>query len=72
MREMKAPPWETRPISRRCEKRDKYDRPCGKLSSHAYKAMGAGWMSLCPEHAEKHLTYCEHINALISQGETVI
>lgn len=27
---------------------------CGKRATHAYPAMGGGYMSLCQEHAKKH------------------
>ena len=31
---------------------------CGKPTTHAYPAMGGGYMALCTEHAQKHLRYC--------------
>lgn len=44
---------------------------CDKPTTHAYPAMGGGWMALCARHAQKHLKHGGAISTddLIRRGE---
>lgn len=72
-----SPAWKTAPISCTCEVtmdmkhqllKGKY---CDKPTTHAYPAMGGGWMALCARHAQKHLKHGGAISTdeLIKRGE---
>jgi len=64
-------PWRTAPISRTCEFHGS-GTPCGKLSLWAYRAMGGGWMSMCPEHGEKHRSISHTLRHLVMEGEILL
>jgi hypothetical protein len=64
------PEWRTAPISSTCEFHD--GGFCGNPTTHAYPAMGGGWMSLCYEHAQQHLPQIQPITELFLAGETII
>ena len=66
--------WKTAPISCTCE----VGMPpylCDKPTTHAYPAMGGGWMALCARHArhaQKRIKYggAVSVDELIRNGET--
>jgi hypothetical protein len=71
MREEKQ--WVTRPINQQCEVMVR-GRFCGMPTTHAYPAMGGGWMSLCHHHAQKHIgdSGTQSLTELFRGGETLI
>jgi hypothetical protein len=65
--------WRTAPISATCQVLlfVSPDRFCGQPTTHAYPAMGYGWMALCEQHAIKHLPDCWPLQKLLAEGETL-
>lgn len=64
--------WKTEPISCTCEVLRPYAGVlCDKPTTHAYPAMGCGWMALCARHAQKHIKHGGAIptDELILRGE---
>lgn len=55
----------------RLNKSDKVIQYCDKPTTHAYPAMGGGFMALCFRHAQKHLKHGGAISTdeLIRRGE---
>lgn len=69
--------WKTAPISCTCEvlaggsNKALANSFCDKPTTHAYPAMGSGWMALCARHAQRHLKHGGAISTdeLIKRGE---
>lgn len=70
-KKLKIHDWKTAPISSVCEVQ-REGQSCGQPTTHAYPAMGRGWMALCYTHAEKHRLRCMPITELFLAGETLI
>jgi hypothetical protein len=68
---METETWKTQPISPTCEVWNDKRQPCDRPTTHAYRAMGSGWMALCFKHAQKHTEHGGAIltDQLITQGE---
>lgn len=68
--------WKTAPISATCEVmmlKTKNGMMCGKPTTYAYPASGFGWMALCHDHAQRHISDgAQPITELFLQGETII
>lgn len=76
MKNSTEPVWKTAPISCTCEFIEDYRVPapdglCNAATTHAYPAMGGGWVALCFKHSHPHVRHgwAESTDELIRRGE---